>query len=40
VADEVTSQARFVGWLALGLMAFALIVAAVLAYAGMHVPPA
>jgi hypothetical protein len=29
-----------VGWMALGLMVFALIVAAILAYAGMHVPPA
>lgn len=40
LAEEVTSQARFVGYLALALMAFALIVAAVIAYAGMHVPPA
>jgi hypothetical protein len=40
VAEEVTSQARFVGWLAMGLMVFALLVAAILAYAGMHMPPA
>jgi hypothetical protein len=38
VAEEVTSQARFLGWLAIGLMAFALIVALVLGIAAMRPP--
>lgn len=39
LAEEVTNQARFLGWLAIALMAFALIVAAILlGIAGTHPP--
>jgi hypothetical protein len=39
MADHVPSQGNFIGWLALGLMAFALAVALFVTLAGMSVPP-
>jgi len=39
MADDVTSQARFMGWLALVLMVFAIAVAAFVIFAGTSVPP-
>lgn len=39
MADNVPSQANFVGWLALALMAVAIIVALFVTFAGMSIPP-
>ncbi len=40
MADDVPSQGRFIGWLALALMIFAILAAAVALYASTTMPPA
>jgi hypothetical protein len=38
MADEVPSQARFIGGLALGLGAFAILAAIIVLFAGLNAP--
>jgi hypothetical protein len=38
MADGVPSQANFIGWLALGLIAFAVVVALVVVVSGLNAP--
>lgn len=40
MADDVPSQGRFIGWLAMALLAFAIVAAATVFYAASSVPPA
>jgi hypothetical protein len=39
MAEHVPSQANFIGWLALGLLIFALVFALVVTFAGISMPP-
>jgi hypothetical protein len=40
MADDIPSQGRFIGWLALVLLGVALLFALVVLWAGNSVPPA
>lgn len=40
MADDIPSQGRFIGWLAIILLGFALLFALAVAFAGFSHPPA